>query len=174
MALLAPSLIGHELTHGFDDDGRKYDGTGKLANWWSAADLKEFKSRIAVLGRQFDAYEPFPGARVNGELTMGENIADLAGALVALDAYRASLKGEKAPVIDGLTGEQRFFIAYAQSWRTKRREDALRSQLVSDPHAPEEYRVNGIVRNIDAWYAAFAVVPGDKLYLPPEKRARIW
>ena len=168
------TLIGHELTHGFDDDGRKYDGTGRLANWWSAADLKEFKSRIAVLGRQFDAYEPYPGARVNGELTMGENIADLAGALVALDAYRSSLKGEKAPVIDGLMGEQRFFIAYAQSWRTKRREDALRSQLVSDPHAPEEYRVNGIVRNMDAWYAAFGVEPGDKLYLAPGTRARIW
>lgn len=168
------SLIGHELSHGFDDDGRKYDGTGKLSNWWSAADLKEFTARISVLGKQFDGYEPFPGVRVKGDLTMGENIADLAGALVALDAYRASLKGEAAPVIDGLSGEQRFFIAYAQSWRAKRREDALRSQIVSDPHAPEEYRVNGIVRNMDAWYEAFAVKPGDKLHLAPDARARIW
>ncbi|KAB2849042.1 MAG: M13 family metallopeptidase [Hyphomicrobiaceae bacterium] len=168
------ALIGHELTHGFDDDGRKYDGAGLLSNWWTAAELKEFKARIAVLGKQYDAFEPYPGARVNGELTMGENIADLGGALIALDAYRQSLKGEKAPVIDGLSGEQRFFLSYAQSWRAKRREDDERRLLVSDPHAPEQYRVNGVVRNMDAWYEAFGVKPGDKLYLAPEVRARIW
>ncbi|HEY5006430.1 MAG TPA: M13-type metalloendopeptidase, partial [Caulobacteraceae bacterium] len=130
--------------------------------------------RAARLAAQYDTYTPFPGAHVNGKLTDGENIADLGGLLIALDAYHRSLHGQPAPVIDGLTGDQRFFLAYAQSWRTKRREAALRRQMVSDPHSPEQYRVNGVVRNVDAWYQAFDVKPGDALYLAPADRVRIW
>ena len=167
------ATIGHEMTHGFDDEGRKFDGTGALANWWTEEDGKKFEARAKVLGAEFDAYQPFPGAHVNGSLTMGENIADLGGLLVALDAYHRSLGGKPAPVIDGLTGDQRFFLAYAQGWRDKSREDAMREQMASDPHAPDQYRAN-TVRNMDAWYAAFDVKPGDKLYLSPDDRARIW
>src|SRR5262249_6114899 len=158
-------LIGHELTHGFDDDGRKYDPTGALVSWWTDKDVEEFVKRSAVLGRQYDRLEPFPGARVSGDLTMGENIADLGGALIALDGYHLALDAKPAPVLDGWTGDQRFFLSYAQSWRTKRTEDSERQRLVSDPHAPVQYRVNEIVRNMDAWYQAFDVKPGDKLYL---------
>jgi putative endopeptidase len=168
------AVIGHEMTHGFDDEGRKYDGAGVLSDWWTEEDAKEFNERAAVLGRQFDTYEPFPGVHVKGDLTMGENIADLGGALVALDAYHHSLGDKPAPVIDGLTGDQRFFLGYAQSWRQKQTEDSLRQQLVSNPHSPAQYRVNGVVRNIDAWYGAFDVKPGDTLYLAPEDRVRIW
>ena len=168
------ATIGHEMTHGFDDEGRKFDGTGALANWWTEEDGKKFEARSAVLGKQFDGYEPFPGAHVNGSLTMGENIADLGGALLALDAYHKALDGKPAPVVDGLSGDQRFYLAYAQEWRDKSREDALREQMASDPHAPDQYRTNGVVRNMDAWYAAFDVKPGDKLYLSPDARARIW
>jgi putative endopeptidase len=168
------ATIGHELTHAFDDDGRKFDADGVLSNWWTDADAQQFNARAAELGRQYDAFEPFPGVHVNGDLTMGENIADLGGALVALDAYHLSLKGEAAPVIDGFSGDQRFFLSFAQSWRRKATEDSVRERLVSNPHAPEEYRVNGVVRNLDAWYAAFGVKAGDKLYLAPEKRVRIW
>jgi putative endopeptidase len=167
-------VIGHEMTHGFDDEGRKFDATGALANWWTAQDAAKFEARAAVLGAQYDAYEPFPGAHVNGKLTMGENIADLGGLLIALDAYHASLGGHPATVIDGLTGDQRFLLAYAQSWREKAREDAVRQQVVADPHSPERYRVNGVVRNVDPWYASFLVAPADALYLAPDKRARIW
>ena len=168
------ALIGHELTHGFDDDGRKYDGAGALSNWWTAADAREFKARAAKLSRQYSAFEPFPGVHVNGDLTMDENIADLGGALVALDAYHHSLAGRSAPVLDGLTGDQRFFLGYAQTLRAKKTEDETRQRLVSDPHSPEQYRVNGVVRNIDAWYQAFNVQAGDKLYLSNENRVRIW
>jgi putative endopeptidase len=168
------ALIGHELTHAFDDDGRKFDAAGVLSDWWMPVDAQEFNARAEELGRQYDAFEPFPGTRVNGELTMGENIADLGGALIALDAYHGSLLGKPAAVIDGLTGDQRFFLGFAQSWRKKSTEDALRQQLVSDPHAPEEFRVNGVVRNIDAWYDAFGVKAADKLQLAPETRVRIW
>ena len=168
------STIGHEMTHGFDDEGRKFDGHGALSNWWTADDAKKFDARAAVLGKQFDSYEPYPGAHVNGSLTMGENIADLGGALVALDAYHKSLGGKPAAVIDGLTGDQRFFLAYAQGWRDKAREDAMRQQMASDPHAPDQYRTNGVVRNMDAWYAAYDVGPSARLYLKPEDRARIW
>jgi putative endopeptidase len=168
------ALLGHELTHGFDDQGRKFDGSGRLSDWWAARDAEEFKTRAAQLGRQYGAVQIFPGAFVNGDLTMGENIADLAGALVALDAYRLSLAGREPPVIEGLSGTQRFFLGYAQSWREKSTEGALRRALVSDQHAPETLRVNGVVRNIDEWYAAFDVRPGDALYLPPEARVRIW
>jgi putative endopeptidase len=137
-------------------------------------DALEFSRRAMQLSRQFDAFEPFPGLHVNGDLTLGENIADLGGALIALDAYHLSLQGNPAPVIDGLTGDQRFFLGYAQSLRDKTREDEARQRLVSDVHAPDTYRVNGVVRNMDAWYAAFGVKPGDKLYLAPEERVRIW
>ena len=167
-------VIGHEMTHAFDDRGRKFDASGKLEDWWTAEDAKRFEARADALGKQYDAYEPFPGAHVNGKLTMGENIADLGGLLVALDAYHTALKGKPAPVIDGLTGDQRSFLAYGQSWRAKVREDEARQRVVTDPHSPARYRVDGVVRNIDAWYDAWGVKPSDKLYLAPEARARIW
>jgi putative endopeptidase len=168
------AVIGHEMIHGFDDEGRKYDGSGVLATWWTDADANEFNMRAAVLGRQFDTYEPFPGFHVKGDLTMGENIADLGGALVALDAYHHALGDKPAPVVDGLAGDQRFFLGYAQSWRHKSTDDSMRQQIVSNPHSPVQYRVNGVVRNMDAWYDAFNVKPSDKLFLAPEDRARIW
>jgi len=168
------ALIGHELVHGFDDDGRKYDGAGALSNWWTDADAREFNARAAELSRQYSSFEPFPGVHVDGDLTMDENIADLGGVLVALDAYHHSLVGGSAPVLDGLTGDQRFFLGYAQTLRAKKTEDETRQRLVSDPHSPEQYRVNGVVRNIDAWYQAFNVQAGDKLYLSNENRVRIW
>jgi putative endopeptidase len=168
------ALIGHELTHAFDDDGRKFDAAGVLSDWWTPADAEEFNRRAEELSRQYDAFEPFPGMHVNGDLTLGENIADLGGVLIALDAYHGSLSGKPAAVIDGLTGDQRFFLGFAQSWRKKSTEDAVRRQLVSDPHAPEQYRVNGVVRNMDAWYDAFGLKAGDKLLLAPETRVRIW
>jgi putative endopeptidase len=168
------AVIGHEMIHGFDDEGRKYDGMGVLTPWWTDADATEFNARAAVLGRQFDTYEPFPGFYLKGDLTMGENIADLGGALVALDAYHNSLGNKPAPVLDGLTGDQRFFLSYAQSWRHKSTDDSIRQLIVSNPHAPANYRVNGVVRNMDAWYEAFHANPSDKLFLAPENRARIW
>jgi putative endopeptidase len=168
------AVIGHEMIHGFDDEGRKYDGSGVLATWWTDADAAEFNTRAAVLGRQFDTYEPFPGFHLKGDLTMGENIADLGGALVALDAYHNALGGKPAPVLDGLTGDQRFFLGYAQSWRHKSTNDSIRQQIVSNPHAPVQYRVNGVVRNMDAWYDAFNIKPSDKLFLAAGDRARIW
>jgi putative endopeptidase len=168
------AVIGHELIHGYDDEGRKYDGAGVLSAWWSDADAEQFIARAAVLGAQFDSYEPFPGLHIKGDLTMGENIADLGGALIALDAYHLSLGGKPAPAIDGLTGDQRFFLGYAQSWRHKATDDQVRQQIVTNAHAPAKYRVNGVVRNMDAWYAAFNIKPGDKLFVPDEKRVRIW
>jgi putative endopeptidase len=168
------AVIGHEMIHGYDDEGRKYDGAGVLSTWWTDADANQFTARAAVLGRQFDGYEPFPGLHLKGDLTMGENIADLGGALVALDAYQNSLGDKAAPVIDGLNGDQRFFLSYAQSWRHKSTDDSIRQQIVSNPHAPVNYRVNGVVRNMDAWYRAFNVKPNDKLFLAPENRVRIW
>jgi putative endopeptidase len=168
------AVIGHEITHGFDDEGRKSDGEGRLREWWTPADAAKFEAAAEKLGAQYGIYEPLPGAKVNPELTMGENVADLGGLLTALDAYHQSLDGKPAPVIDGLTGDQRLFLAYAQVWREKRRDDSLRQQVVSDPHSPAEFRVNGVVRNVDAWYQAFDIKPGDKLYLPPEQRVRIW
>jgi putative endopeptidase len=168
------AVIGHEITHGFDDEGRKTDGDGKLRNWWTEEDGAKFEASAAILGKQYSAFEPVPGSHINGDLTMGENIADLGGLLVALDAYHLSLKGQPAPVIDGLTGDQRFFLAFAQSWREKRRDEAVKQQLVSDPHSPAEFRVNGSVRNIQAWYDAFDIKPGDKLYVAPSDRANIW
>jgi putative endopeptidase len=168
------AVIGHEMTHGFDDEGRKYDAKGALADWWTKEDADRFEAGAHKLNAQYDTYSPFPGTHVKGDQTTGENIADLGGILVALDAYHNSLGGKPAPVIDGLTGDQRFFLAYAQSWRDKRREDAVRDQLVRDVHSPEIYRVDGVVRNVDLWYEAFGVKTEDKLYLAPGDRVRIW
>ncbi|TCS16032.1 M13 family metallopeptidase [Caulobacter sp. BK020] len=168
------AVIGHEISHGFDDQGRKIDATGKLRDWWTPEDAKRFDAQADVLGKQYDAYEPVPGAHINGKLTMGENIADLAGLQVALDAYHASLGGKPAPVIGGLTGDQRLFLAFAQSWQEKARDDSLKQQMASDPHAPSSFRVVGPTRNVDAWYDAFGVKPGDAYYLAPEARSRVW
>jgi putative endopeptidase len=167
-------VIGHEMTHGFDDQGRHYDGTGQLADWWTPEDDAKFVVQTQRLGAQYSAIEPIPGAHIKGDQTMGENIADLGGSLLALDAYHASLGGKPAPVLDGLTGDQRVFLGWAQVWRGGIRPDALRRQLVSDVHSPELARVNGVVRNIDGWYAAWDIKPGDPLYLPPDQRVRIW
>ncbi|WP_243050538.1 M13 family metallopeptidase [Dyella sp. RRB7] len=167
-------VIGHELTHGFDDEGRKIDADGALRDWWTAADAKAFDERAKKLGAQYDAFEPLPGVHINGNLTMGENIADLGGLTLALDAYHASLHGKPAPVVDGFTGDQRVFLGWAQAWRGKLTDDAIRRQVASDPHSPRAFRVNGPVRNIDAWYQVFGVQPGDALYLQPADRVRIW
>jgi putative endopeptidase len=167
-------VIGHEISHGFDDQGRKSDGDGVLRDWWTAEDGKKFDAQAAKLGAQYSAFEPLPGAHVVGGLTMGENIGDMGGLSLALDAYHASLKGQPAPVIDGLTGDQRVFLGWAQVWREKIRDEALRQRLVSDPHSPAVYRVNGTIRNIPGWYAAFGVQPGDKLYVAPAERVDIW
>ncbi|WP_353205123.1 M13-type metalloendopeptidase [Sphingomonas sp.] len=166
-------VIGHELSHHFDDQGRKYDKTGKLTEWWTAEDVKRFTALTDKLVKQYDAYEPIPGQHIQGGLTLGENMADLAGLAVAYDAYHRSLGGKPAPVIGGMTGDQRFYLGYAQVWRSKFREPALRSQLLSDPHSPGQYRT-AEVRNVDAWYAAFKAQPGDKMYLAPGDRVRVW
>ncbi len=167
-------VIGHEFSHGFDDQGRKSDGDGLLRDWWTTQDAAKFQAQADRLGMQYDGYEPLPGAKVNGKLTMGENIGDLGGLSVALEAYGLSLQGKPAAVIEGTTGTQRVFLGWAQVWRAKYRDEAVRQQLVSDPHSPPFYRVNGIVRNMDAWYQAFDVKPGDKLFVPPTERVRIW
>jgi putative endopeptidase len=167
-------IIGHELTHGFDDQGRKIDADGALRDWWSKEDAEKFEARAKMLGEQYSKYEPVPGARVNGALTMGENIADLGGLTLALDAYHASLGDTPAPVLDGYTGDQRVLLGWAQAWRGKATDAFLRRQVVTDPHSPRMFRVNGVVRNLDAWYQAYEVKPGDKLYVAPEDRARIW
>jgi len=167
-------VIGHEITHGFDDQGRKSDGDGRLTDWWTPEDAARFKAEAAKLGAQYSATEVLPGASIKGDLTMGENIGDLGGLLLALDAYHVSLKGKPAPVIDGLTGDQRVFMGWAQIWRSKMREDRQRLLLVSDPHSPAAARVDIPMRNIDAFYDAYGVKPGDGMYLPPEQRVRIW
>jgi predicted metalloendopeptidase len=168
------AVIGHETGHGFDDQGSKWDGAGNLNQWWTPADRAEFDKRGDALAAQFDHYEPFPGFKVNGRFTLGENMADLAGLTIALRAYHLSLDGKPAPVIDGLTGDQRFFIGWAQVWRRKYREADLKNRLVIDPHSPSEYRANGAVRNVPGFYEAFGVKPTDKLWLAPEKRVKIW
>jgi putative endopeptidase len=168
------AVIGHEISHGFDDQGRKLDATGALHDWWTKTDADRFEAQAKKFGAQYNTYEPVPGMHVNGDLTMGENIADLAGVLVALDAYHASLKGKDAPpLIDGLTGDQRFFLAYGQAWRAKQRDDAMRNQMTADPHSPSKFRVIGPLRNIDAWYSAFDINNG-RYYLKPADRTRIW
>jgi putative endopeptidase len=167
-------VIGHETSHGFDDQGRKSDGMGVLTDWWTAEDTAKFNVQRDRLGAQYSAFEPYPGAHVQGGLTMGENIGDMGGLSLGLDAYHTYLHGRPAPVIDGLTGDQRVFLGWAQVWREKIREDALRQRLVSDPHSPAVYRVNGTIRNIAGWYDAFDVKPGDKLYVAPADRVHIW
>ena len=167
------AVIGHEISHRFDTNGAAFDASGKMRNWWTEADKAKFNAAGNALIAQYDAYEPFPGLNVNGKLSLSENIADVAGLAAAYDAYRASLGGKAAPVIGGFTGDQRFFIAYAQSWASKIRDEALRGRIATDGHAPGMYRAL-TVRNLDAWYRAFDVKPGDKLYLAPEQRVRIW
>lgn len=167
-------VIGHEIGHGFDDQGSKSDGDGVLRNWWTPADKSNFEALTTRLGAQYDQFEPIPGFHVQGGLTMGENIGDAAGVAVGLEAYHLSLNGQPAPVLDGVTGDQRFFYGWAQVWQSKYRDDALRNQIATDPHSPAEFRVIGPVRNVDAWYAAFDIQPGTKYYLAPEDRVRIW
>ncbi|MEZ5999248.1 M13 family metallopeptidase [Hyphomonas sp.] len=169
-------VIGHEMGHGFDDQGAKYDGDGVLRNWWTDEDLAAFRKLGDALAKQYSSYCPFDDGQtcVNGRLTLGENIGDLGGLSLAYRAYKMSLDGKEAPVIDGLTGDQRFFMSWAQVWRSKYREEATRQQMRTDPHSPPVYRVNGVVRNLDAWYDAFDIQPGDALYLPPEERIHIW
>jgi predicted metalloendopeptidase len=168
------AVIGHEMGHGFDDQGAKSDARGVLRDWWTAGDFARFRGVTDRLAAQYDAFEPLPGLHVNGRLTLGENIGDNGGLQVALHAYRLSLGGRDAPVLEGTTGDQRFFMARAQARRQLTRDQALRNQVLSDPHSPAVYRINGVVRNMDAWYAAFNVQPGDALYLPPEGRVTIW
>jgi len=168
------AVIGHEIGHGFDDQGRKFGPDGALEDWWTPQDAQVFSARTARLIREYSAFEALPGLKVNGANTIGENIGDLGGLNMAYEAYRISLHGAAAPVIDGLTGAQRFFLAYAQVWRAKYRDGALRELVLSDVHSPDKFRVNGPLPNIDAWYEAFGVQPGDKLYLKPEDRVRIW
>jgi putative endopeptidase len=165
--------IAHEMTHHFDDQGSKYDESGKLAAWWSPADRAAFETRTQALADQFDRYEPLPGIKVNGKLTLGENMADLGGLTIAHDAYRASLKGKAAPTLEGFTGDQRFFLGWAQIWRLKYRDADLRRRLLSNPHAPAPQRV-WTVRNLDAWAEAYDVKPDQPLYLPPEQRVHVW
>ncbi|MGY3925840.1 M13 family metallopeptidase [Aeromonas simiae] len=167
-------VIGHEMGHGFDDQGAKSDGDGVLRDWWTPQDLKEFRLRTSRLVAQYNRFEPIQGQFVNGAFTLGENIGDLGGLTIAHKAYQLSLNGQEAPVIDGYTGEQRFFLGWAQVWKGKYRPELMQMLLRSDPHSPPEYRVNGVLPNLPAFYDAFNVQPGDKLYLPPQKRVKIW
>ncbi|MBV8405187.1 MAG: M13 family metallopeptidase [Gammaproteobacteria bacterium] len=167
-------VIGHEMGHGFDDQGAKSDARGVLHTWWLPQDTEAFHARVDRLAAQYDSYTVLPGLNINGRLTLGENIGDLGGLSVANDAYHRSLGGKSAPRLEGLSGDQRFFLSWAQVWRNKQRDEDLRSQVTSDPHSPANFRINGVVRNVDAWYRAFDVRPGEKLYLPPEERVHIW
>lgn len=167
------ATIGHEISHSFDNNGALFDSTGRLRNWWTPEDFKRFQQAGEALAKQYDAYEALPGLHVNGELTLGENIADVAGLAAAYDAYKHSLGGKEAPVIDGFTGDQRFFIAYAQSWAIKQREELIRQRIATDGHAPGNFRAL-TVRNLDAWYPAFKVKQGEKLYLAADKRVKVW
>ena len=167
------AIIGHEISHSFDNTGADFDAQGKMENWWTPADEAHFKSATAQLAMQFDQYEALPGLHVNGEQTLGENIADVSGLTIAYLAYQKSLGGKPAPVIDGLSGDQRFFLAFGQAWRSKIRDAAQRQRLATDVHAPAEFRAL-TVRNLDAWYPAFNVQPGQKLYLAPDQRVKIW
>jgi putative endopeptidase len=168
------AIIGHEIMHGFDDQGRKIDATGAVRDWWTPADAERFKKLTTELGKQYASYEAAPGVFINGDLTMGENIGDMSGLEVAYEAYKMALGGKPAPIVDGLTGDQRFFLAFAQAWRGEQRDDAIKTQVASDPHSPRRYRIIGPLRNLDAWYQAFNVTADSKFYIPPEKRVRIW
>ena len=168
------AVIGHEMGHGFDDQGRSYDATGALRDWWTKEDAAEYQKRARVLVEQFNQFEPLPGLHVNGELTLGENIADLTGLVISYQAYKLSLKGQPAPVIDGIPADRRFYMGWAQSWMAKEREDSLRQQVLTNVHSPEMYRANGPVRNIPEFYAAFGVKEGDKMFIAPDRRVKIW
>lgn len=169
------AAIGHEISHGFDDQGSKYDASGRLNNWWTAQDRANFDSRTAALARQFDSYQPLPGLHINGRLTLGENIADLAGLVMAHKAYHLSLGTATAPVLNGFSDDQRFYIAYGQSWRELWTDGLTRQVVLSNPHSPSAFRVDGAVRNDDGWYAAFPQIrPGDAYYLAPDRRVRLW
>jgi endothelin-converting enzyme/putative endopeptidase len=168
------AVIGHEISHGFDDQGSQYDGRGNLRNWWTLQDREEFESRAEQLVSQYSKYKPFDDMNVNGKLTLGENIGDLGGLNAAYSAYQLSLKGQPAPFLDGFTGDQRFFIGWAQVWQFKYRETELRRRLLTDPHSPAQYRANGIVSNLDAFYRAFDIKPDSAMWIAPEKRVRIW
>ena len=167
------AIVGHEISHSFDDTGAQFDARGHLRNWWTEADLKHFKAAGEALANQFDGYKPFLDLGVDGHQTLGENVADLAGLAASYDAYRASRRDKEAPVVDGLTSDQQFFLAYAQSWRTYMRPEALRQLLITDAHAPAQFRAF-TVRNLDPWYPAFSIKETDKLYLAPKDRVRIW
>ena len=168
------AIIGHEIGHGFDDKGSTYDGDGALNNWWTDEDRSEFEKRTQKLVAQYDSYELFDDLNVNGTFTLGENIGDLGGMSIALKAYQLSLNGQEAPEMDGLSGTQRFFLGYTQTWRNKSREETTRMRVRTDPHSPPKFRVNGVVRNVPEWYEAFNIQEGDSLYLPPEERVKIW
>jgi putative endopeptidase len=170
----AGATIGHEISHGFDDQGSQYDSDGNLRDWWTAEDHEKFKAKTALLIKEYDAFEPVPGFHVNGALTLGENIADIAGIEIAYKAYIASLHGGAPPVIDGMTADQRFYIGFAQSWLGKSRDASTIAQVKSDPHSPEKYRVNGVVVHMPTFYSAFSVMPTDKMYLPPGERVTLW
>jgi putative endopeptidase len=167
------AVIGHEISHSFDDQGALFDASGKLQNWWTKEDFAHFEAAGKRLAEQFDGYHPFPDISVNGRQTLSENIADVAGLADSFDAWRLSLHGGSAPTVAGFSGEQLFFLSFGQTWRRKTREPALRRQVVTDGHAPAEYRAD-TVRNLDAWYDAFKVVQGQKLYLAPADRVRVW
>jgi putative endopeptidase len=166
------ATIGHEISHSFDDEGALFDAQGRLRNWWQPNDFAHFRASGARLAAQFDGYQPFADLHVNGEQTLSENIADVAGLNVAYDAYRLA-QGATPDKMSGFDADQLFFLSFAQSWREKIRDPALRDQVITDPHAPAQYRAY-TVRNLDAWYAAFAVKPGEKLYLKPDDRVRVW
>jgi putative endopeptidase len=168
------AVIGHEMTHGFDDQGRHYDAEGNLADWWTAEDAARFEARAKKLVDQFGGYEPLPGLKINGELTLGENIADLGGVTLAFEALERSLAGKARKPVDGFTPEQRFFLSFAQVWRSNIREDALRQQLAVDPHAPGTFRVIGALANLQPFDDAFGIEPGDPMWLSPGDRAKIW
>lgn len=168
------AVIGHEIGHGFDDQGSTFDGSGVLKNWWTPADLQAFKSKTGALVAQYNEFKPFPDLNVNGAYTLGENIGDLGGLSIAIKAYKETLGGKEAPVMDGFTGMQRVFLGWGQVWGEKTREEAIRSQIARDPHSPAKYRINGVVRNVPEFYEAFNIKPTDSLYLAPEKRVKIW
>ncbi len=170
----AGATIGHEMSHGFDDQGSQYDSDGNLRDWWTPEDHAKFKAKTLLLIKEYDGFEPVPGFHVNGALTLGENIADIAGIEIAYKAYLASLNGRTPPVIDGMTADQRFYVGFAQSWLGKRRDESTIAQVKSDPHSPVKYRTNGVVVHMPSFYSAFSVVPGDKMYLPPEQRVTLW
>jgi endothelin-converting enzyme/putative endopeptidase len=168
------AVIGHEMGHGFDDQGSRYDAEGNMRNWWTESDLEEFKKRTERLIAQYSNYQVFPDLNINGELTLGENIGDLSGVTIAYRAYKISLKGEDAPIIDGLTGDQRFFLGFAQIWRGKTREEAMRNRVATDPHSPAKFRVLGPLPHVPEFYEAFDVTEGDSMYISPEQRVKVW